>query len=181
MEKDGLSRNTRIGDKYRLKQIVHQSELSIVYRARQTDTGETKLIKEFFPRMMAKYGDDRATVIIRSTYLGRCEELRKAFEREASVLRELDHPSIVAFTDCIEWHGTAYIVTEYLKGITLDQCIKQSKDDPSKAEIASIMGCRSDRIADQRSANESPYQKKLKRPCVLDGRYRGVRLQIQVL
>ncbi|MFX3633312.1 MAG: serine/threonine protein kinase [Candidatus Pristimantibacillus sp.] len=140
MAKDGLSRNTRIGDKYQLKQIVHQSELSIVYRARQTDTGETKLIKEFFPRMMAKRGEDKATVIIRSTYFEQCEVLRNAFEREASVLKELDHPSIVAFTDYIEWNGTAYIVTEYCKGITLDQYIKQSKDAPSQAEVASIMG-----------------------------------------
>ncbi|MFF2484398.1 serine/threonine protein kinase [Paenibacillus sp. NPDC058071] len=136
---DELCRNTRIGAKYQIKRMIHQSELSIVYKARETDTGETKLIKEFFPRSLAKRGQDRSSVIVRKLQGEAFAELKLLFECEAAALKELNHPGIIAYSDYIEMNGTAYIVMEYCKGITLEQYIKQSEDNVSPVKIAAIL------------------------------------------
>ncbi|MFF2093624.1 serine/threonine-protein kinase [Paenibacillus sp. NPDC058174] len=125
--------------------MIHQSELSIVYKARETGTGETKLIKEFFPRRMAARGENRTAVVTRKLHVEAFEELKLSFEREAEVLKALSHPGIIAFSDYIEMNGTAYIVMEYCKGITLEQYIKQSQGSP--AEIAAILRAVVDALA----------------------------------
>ncbi|GGG82777.1 serine/threonine protein kinase [Paenibacillus radicis (ex Gao et al. 2016)] len=145
MDMDELGRNTRIGNKYQIKRTIHQSELSIVYKARETDTGETKLIKEFFPRRLAVRGDNRTSVMTRKLHAEAFEELRLLFEREAAILKALNHPGVIAYSDYIEMNGTAYIVMEYCRGITLEQYIKQS--EVSQAEIAVILRAVVDALA----------------------------------
>ncbi|ANY65243.1 hypothetical protein BBD42_01185 [Paenibacillus sp. BIHB 4019] len=137
---EALIRNTRIGDVYQVKQAIHQSELSIVYKARQTETGELKLIKEFFPQQLARRKADHLTVGCGPAFAEKFRELLCVFAQEAIILKKLSHPQIVGYTDYIEANGTAYLVTEFCRGLTLEHYLQQEDVTRAQPELLSIAG-----------------------------------------
>jgi len=43
----------------------------------------------------------------------------KAFNREISILKKLDHVGIVKFYDAIDYSNKVYLILEYINGSTL--------------------------------------------------------------
>jgi serine/threonine protein kinase len=72
-----------------------------VYRARQRSTGQVVALKVL---PTARPGSARGVALLR---------------HEAHVLGELDHPNVVRVYDCGEAEGLAYLVTEFVDGLTL--------------------------------------------------------------
>ena len=49
---------------------------------------------------------------------------RKAAQREITVLKRLQHPSVIRLHDLIDTQKQIYLVTDYVKGISLQQYVK---------------------------------------------------------
>lgn len=123
----GLPRNARLGidSTYNIRRIISQSELAIVYAARQDNNKQMCIVKEFFPRALARRNADRKSVAGRKTAAGsKYVGLLEAFLQEAELLNEAGHPNIAGYVDHFEENGTAYLVMEYCQGVTLDQYVK---------------------------------------------------------
>ncbi len=56
------------------------------------------------------------------------KEIVKRFEREAKILKKLNHKNIVKFYDFVEYNGTFALVLEYIEGITLKEFIQENKN-----------------------------------------------------
>ncbi|EIT85039.1 serine/threonine protein kinase [Fictibacillus macauensis ZFHKF-1] len=97
----------RIGDRYKLLEVIGDGGMAIVYRAKD-------LILD----------RDVAVKILRSEFSGD-EEFIKRFRREAEAATSLSHPHIVSIFDVGEEDHVYYIVMEYVKGKTLKQYIKE--------------------------------------------------------
>lgn len=113
---------------YMIYEMVSSSELSYVYIGRHTETEEDFIIKEFFPKELVLRDLDDKTVLCRySSFKTKFNQLMESFLNEAHILQQLSDPNIVKYIEHFEENGTAYLVMEYCKGITLDSYIKQEK------------------------------------------------------
>ncbi|HEY2492959.1 MAG TPA: serine/threonine-protein kinase [Paenibacillus sp.] len=124
-----LARNTMLGNEeiYQIRRILSRSELSVVYIVRHVDTGIMSVIKEFFPSTLARRSSDGKTLqCLQASVSPQFVKLMEAFQREAWVLRDLQHPGIVRYEDYFEANGTAYLVMEYCRGITLDRVVRKN-------------------------------------------------------
>ena len=103
------SNETRIG----------QGNMGIVYRGRDTQTGEPVAIKRLKPEIVAA----DPTVIER-------------FVREGEALRRLNHPNIVKMLAATEVDGHHYLVMEYVGGRSLRQLLQEQPQLPLKRALA---------------------------------------------
>jgi serine/threonine protein kinase len=65
-------------------------------------------------------------------------QFRERFDRDAKAISQLSHPNICTLYDVGEQAGTAYLITEYLEGETLEQRLKRGAlplDDALKIAI----------------------------------------------
>ncbi|MBE9912624.1 serine/threonine protein kinase [Paenibacillus donghaensis] len=131
-----LKRNIKLGDSngdtegYRIRKMVAASELAIVYTARNDEKGIKCIIKEFFPAALVRRGKDGVGVLRKAgTGEDKYNELLSAFKNEGDLLRKSQHPGVVRILDYLEQNGTAYIVTEYVEGMTLDRYIAALPDE----------------------------------------------------
>jgi serine/threonine protein kinase len=96
-----------LAGRYLLLNVIGQGGAGVTFRARRLSDRALVCVKELAYNRLADF------------------DAQKLFEREASVLRQLDHPGIPDFVD----HFTAgegkalslYIVQEYVRGHTLEQ------------------------------------------------------------
>lgn len=125
----GLASKTFLhGGAYRIGRVLACSELSIVYAARETGTGEACVVKEFFPKSLALRDVDGRSVLCRTPSLrSKYETLKSVFLNEAVILGRLRHPNIVRLTGHVEENGTAYIILERCRGVSLERCIRKNR------------------------------------------------------
>lgn len=130
LQLESLRRRTLLADRYRIRDVVAKSELSIVYKAQRAigdaASVETVIVKEFYPGAFARRDADGRTVLRKRTpaAAGHFEKLMASFAQEAELLKELDHPSIVRYIDHFEANGTLYLVMEHCRGETLDRVVR---------------------------------------------------------
>jgi eukaryotic-like serine/threonine-protein kinase len=96
----GLSTGTQLGP-FQILSATGAGGMGEVYKARDTRRDRMVAIK------------------ILSAHLADRAELRERFEREARTIASLNHPNICAIHEIGEENGLAYIVMEFLDGITL--------------------------------------------------------------
>ena len=92
----------RIGD-YEILRELGRGSMGIVYLARRSGDGPLLALKTIAPAMTG------SPVVV-----GR-------FLREASVVRELDHPKIVSFRDQGEVDGLLYFAMDFVEGLDAEQ------------------------------------------------------------
>ncbi|WP_438347740.1 serine/threonine protein kinase [Paenibacillus sp. FA6] len=137
-----LARNTKLGNEqlYQIRRILSRSELSIVYIVRHLETGTMSVIKEFFPSALARRSSDGQTLqCLKSSLSPQFMKLMEAFQREAVVLRDLMHPGIVRYEDYFEDNGTAYLVMEHCRGITLDRIVRKNPQGMNAGFLSTFM------------------------------------------
>lgn len=121
-----LARNHTLANTYQIRRTLSVSELSIVYVARHIEQGTLHVIKEFFPSALVQRKRDRRNIDCHEPGLGsKYREMLETFRSEAEILSQIDHQGIVRYVQYFEENGTAYLVTEYCKGMTLDQFIEE--------------------------------------------------------
>ena len=138
-----LAPTTPLNGKYLLGKALGQGGFGITYIALDTHLQVPVAIKELYLKNICRRQPDH-TVSIAANDQYIFEENRKRFLQEARVLamfNEKDSEGIVNVRDHFEENGTAYIVMEYLDGITLRQYVKgkgKLSFEESKAIIDSV-------------------------------------------
>lgn len=107
---------TVLDGKYEILKEIGRGGMSIVYLAR-----DNRLNKQWAVKEMKNDGS-------KST-----ETLLKGLEREANILKNVDHPVLPRIVDIINSRGTIYVVMDFIEGTNLGDILKsegaQSQED----------------------------------------------------
>lgn len=124
-----IAPGTVIGNRYTLGDVIGEGGFGITYIGLENTLGITVAIKEYYPfgycnrnttasNTVAVTSDDKQQVF---------EKGRSRFLREAKTLAKFQtDPGVVDVIDFLEENNTAYIIMEYLDGITLREYLKQN-------------------------------------------------------
>lgn len=116
---------------WRLEEVLGVGGFGIVYRGRGAYFGELVAIKEYFPSAISDRLDDETVKPMDSS----AEEIYalglQKFVEEAKILWQLSqperHPNIVSVRSLFEYHGTAYMVMDFEKGLSLSQMLRDGR------------------------------------------------------
>jgi serine/threonine-protein kinase len=112
-------------DRYEIREHIGQGGMGAVYRAVDTKLGRTVALKT----VVAHRRGDRLT-----------EEIRERFMREALAASRVDHRNVVQVLDFgFVDDGTPYMVMEYLRGRSLSEILKGTKEPLAFDYIADVM------------------------------------------
>lgn len=135
-----LENKTILNDKYIvLKNVSERSNFSIVYLAKNIDTEEEVIIKEFFPKDVCLRDMDKKHLICKKHYLKETFELeKKRFLNEASIVDEF-HPNLSIYYETFNENGTSYIVMKYYEGNDLEIYLKKNLEENWYSFIKNII------------------------------------------
>ena len=126
MEKNSysLQRNTGLIGRYVIQEVLGQGGFGITYLGIDKLYGNKVAIKEYYPQKIAmrkaQYEDVVTVTSIEEK--NNYDKGKKRFLDEAQVMARFNkNEGIVKILDFFEANNTAYIVMEYLEGITLKQ------------------------------------------------------------
>src|SRR5688572_26662093 len=102
-----------IKNRFELKELIGSGGLGNVYKGYDTQTHHPVAIKILKPEVVARQPD-----------------LIERFQREGSMLRDLDHPNIVKVISAGDENGQHFIVMEFLEGGTLTRILAQQQKLP---------------------------------------------------
>ena len=91
---------------YLVDKELGSGAMGTVYRAKHTETGQKVAIKLMAPGLGSGNAQAR-------------------FQREASILKQLDHPHIIKFLGAGKIHNQLFFIMEYVKGESLDQVMER--------------------------------------------------------
>ena len=114
MTKEG----TVLDGKYEILKEIGRGGMSIVYLAR-----DNRLNKQWAVKEMKNDGS-------KST-----ETLLKGLEREANILKNVDHPVLPRIVDIINSRGTIYVVMDFIEGTNLGDVLKQELIRDNHSEV----------------------------------------------
>ena len=122
-----LRPGTVLDGRYLVGKAIGQGGFGITYIGRDTVLDMRVAIKEYYPNGYATRNHRVSdTVTIMDDADGFFQNGKEKFLREAKILAKFcDDPGIVGVRDFFETNGTAYIVMEYLEGVTLKEYITE--------------------------------------------------------
>lgn len=110
-----------LAGQYEIVSVLGEGGFAITYMGNNKD-GKNVAVKEYFPSSFAVRENGKLKVFSETKEL--FEKGKKRFIKEAEVLREFQHlDGIATVYDCFEENDTAYIVMEYIEGITLGEYV----------------------------------------------------------
>lgn len=122
-----LPAHTILKNRYELLAPLGCGGFGITYRGLCRETGQNVAVKEYFPASLSKRTSlPGKSVICPDSGSQRSDYLRgkERFLEEARILKRFYYlPCIVKILDCFEENNTAYIIMEYLDGLTLAQYV----------------------------------------------------------
>jgi serine/threonine protein kinase len=124
-----LAPGSILNEKYLIGKVLGQGGFGITYLAYDLNLDIKLAIKEYFPQGLVSRSPGTSNV---NTYTGDFENQYKfgldRFMSEAKTLaRFSEHPNIVTVRDFFRANGTAYVVMNYLEGITFEEYLKKQK------------------------------------------------------
>lgn len=114
MTKEG----TILDGKYEIWKEVGRGGMSIVYLARDNRLNKQWAVKEI------KNDGSKST-----------RTLLKGLEREANILKNVDHPVLPRIVDIINQEGTIYVVMDFIEGTTISDRLKKEGAQPQETVI----------------------------------------------
>lgn len=118
---------TELNQRYRIDGVLGHGGFGITYLASDNLLNIKVAIKEYLPRQMSTRGEGKTLV---SVFTGEAREnyfhgLKKFLQEAQSIAQFSQHPSIVSCRDYFEANNTAYLVMDYLQGVTLKHYLEQ--------------------------------------------------------
>ncbi len=125
--------------KYRLCEVLGSGGFGITYLAEDKTLGRRVAIKELLPNDIATRLDG-TTVVAKTEH----EEesltwARERFVGEGRALAACDHPNVVNVYEMVEANGTAYMITKYEEGRSLEQWLRDLGRPPNETELRSVL------------------------------------------
>lgn len=120
-----LPPGTILHGKYLLGRVLGQGGFGITYLAWDLNLNLKLAIKEYFPQELATRATGHSQVSIHSgTMCNQYEYGMEKFLQEARMLARFEgHPNIVSVRDYFQVNETAYLVMNYIEGVTLKELI----------------------------------------------------------
>ena len=138
--KERLEVGYRLNGRYRVCRSLGQGGFGITYLAEDELLGQKIVIKEYFPACFARRAEDGSIRITEETDRAAFTEGRNRFLREARILTSLlDVPGVVKAWNYFRENQTAYLVMEYVQGISLRSWLEQNKEVPSLDEALEML------------------------------------------
>jgi serine/threonine protein kinase/tetratricopeptide (TPR) repeat protein len=136
-----LPQGTELNSRYVIETLLGHGGFGITYSAYDKVLNVRVAVKEYLPRQLATRAEGRTQV---SIYSGEARKhfdygLRKFLEEAQSVARFAHHPNVVSARDYFEANGTAYMVMEYIEGVTLKEYLEKKGGRISFEEAKGIM------------------------------------------
>ncbi len=130
-----LRSETILSGRYKIKNVLGMGGFGITYIADDILSGADCAIKEYFPQGIVLRNHEVSNEVT-VTYITQEKEFldgKQRFINEAKIMAHFrDNPGIVQVTDYFEDNNTAYIVMEYLDGITLKNYLKSNGTIPAQ-------------------------------------------------
>jgi serine/threonine protein kinase len=136
-----LKQGVLLHNRYEIQEVLGHGGFGITYAAQDTLLNVRVAIKEYLPRQLAARGEGQTNI---SIFTGEARQqydygLRKFLEEAQSVARFSHHPNIVSARDYFEANDTAYMVMEYVEGMTLKEYLENKSGKISFEEAKGIM------------------------------------------
>ena len=136
-----LPEGTELNKRYVIENVLGHGGFGITYAAYDKVLSVRVAIKEYLPRQLATRAEGQTKI---SIYTGEARQhyqygLHKFLEEAQAVAKFAHHPNIVSARDYFEAHGTAYMVMEYVEGVTLKEYLEKKGGRISFEEAKGIM------------------------------------------
>lgn len=130
-----LPTNTMLQKRYRINSVLGEGGFGITYSGWDVTLNIPVAIKEYYPSGLvtrnATFGKTTQVVPVASSKYG--AQFRDGIDRVLEEARRMakfrNTPGIVGIYDFFEANNTAYIVMEYIEGVTLDTYCKENRMD----------------------------------------------------
>lgn len=124
VSKQELAIGTIIYEDFVVEDILGKGGFGITYLVTHKENRKRLALKEYFPFQLAMRQKDSLIVIVEDKDVDLYEKGKQRFVREAAVLKEFQYlEGIVKVWDFFEAHNTAYIVMDYIDGVTLKEYV----------------------------------------------------------
>ncbi len=117
-------------NRYQLRETYYIGPMSIVYMGYDMQTGKQVVIKEFCPYKLSNRDMDEKSIVCRSnTCKAQFRQYLKGFQQECEIVKKVSRLTrpyakcTLQYVDDFEENATTYLVTEYVEGISLEECI----------------------------------------------------------
>jgi serine/threonine protein kinase len=136
-----LPQGTELNHRYVIEIVLGHGGFGITYAAHDRLLKVRVAVKEYLPRQLATRAEGRTQVTI---FTGAARQqyeygLRKFLEEAQSVARFAHHPNVVSARDYFTANGTAYMVMEYVEGVTLKEYLAKKGGRISFEEAKGIL------------------------------------------
>jgi serine/threonine protein kinase len=126
-------------DNYLIEGVIGGGGFSIVYRAFDTTVGESVVLKEYFPNLLAVRGSGTEIKPVTDKKKPAFDIGMQQFFAEAHALSKIRHPNVITITNVFRSNNTAYMVSRLQPGKDLRWMIKRCQGDLDQAFIQKVM------------------------------------------
>jgi serine/threonine protein kinase len=136
-----LLSGTELNNRYKIEEVLGHGGFGITYSALDKILNVKVAIKEYLPRQLATRAEGQTKV---SIFTGESRKhyqygLKKFLEEAQSIAQFSHHANIVSARDYFETNNTAYMVMEYIEGVTLKEYLEQKGSRIPFEEAKAIM------------------------------------------
>jgi len=114
-------------DDYVILKTLSRGGFSYVYIAKDVNSGERVVLKEYIPTKFSKRDSNLGVVARNEKSAEHFNHGRSLFLQEATSLAKLKHPNIVKVSNFFSANGTVYMVMQFEEGHNLYSYIKKHK------------------------------------------------------
>ena len=135
---DALPSGTRL-HAYVIESVLGHGGFGIVYLACHFELGGRVAIKEYLPSVLATRRESSVHPMSTARAEHYDEGLRRFLEEARQLVRFESHPSVVSCRDFFRQNGTAYLVMEYVDGLTLADLLQRREQQDRPFDESELM------------------------------------------